>query len=160
LTENPKGGPVGISQTDLTFEYRASDILAGTESDYRVFRISGGTATNLGGTIDTVTKRATVLGVTQFSDWTLAQGVVTAAPAVIGGRVFDGNGRPVANASVLMTKSNGETVTVRTNNFGNYRFTGITAGETYVVMAQTRQHIYMPKVVSLSDDLTDLDFRP
>ena len=146
--------------TDITFGYLAGEITLGNPATYKAWRISGGVATNKGGTNFTDENRLTVMGISEFSDWTLAAGRSTAAPGVIAGRVLDSNGRPVANASVLLTKSDGETVTVKTNNFGRYRFTGIVAGETYVVMAQTRWNLYMPQVVTLSGDLADLDFRP
>ena len=160
VAEQPNGcSPV--TDSDITFRSRPSDFTIGNPATYRVFDVRGGNSTLIGGTFGTEGTDITVFGITDVTaDWTLGQLTTTAAPGVIAGRVLDGNGRPVANASVLMTKPNGDVVTVKTNNFGKYSFTGITAGETYVVMAQTRQHLYMPKVVSLSDDLTDLDFRP
>ena len=155
----PNGVPCGVVSTDISFDYLQSDI-TGNESLYRVYRISGGSAQYRGSSINTTLNRATVFGVTQFSDWTLAEGVPTAAPAVMGGRVLGTDGRPVANAKVLLTKPDGDVVTVQTNNFGNFRFTGLKSGETYVVMAQTRRDLYMPQVVNLSDNITDLVLRP
>jgi hypothetical protein len=63
----------GITSADVTFQYRASEISAGNEANYKVFRINGSSAVNVGGTIDPVAHTATVTGVTTFSPWTLAE---------------------------------------------------------------------------------------
>ena len=159
------GGPMAPSSfsADLRFYYKAGEVAAGDSGAYKAWRLSGGsggTAQNMGGSNDLATNSLLVQGISQFSDWTLAVGRATAAPAAIEGRVFDSSGRPVANASVLITKPDGNTVTVKTNNFGRYRFAGIIAGETYLVMAQTRWNLYMPQVVTTSNDLAEIDFRP
>jgi len=159
--ESPQGC-IPLLAGRLILNYLPGEISAGIAGNYKLWNIGAGSAELRGGTNDTTRNRLAYVfnDIPFFNDLTLAEITTTAAPAVIAGRVLDANGRPVANASVLMTKPNGDVVTVKTNNFGRYSFTGITSGETYVVMAQTRQHLYMPKVVSLSDDLTDLDFRP
>lgn len=157
------GSGVQTFSTDLRFYYKAGEVSAGDSGAYKAWRLtggSGGTAQNKGGSNDLATNSLIVQGISQFSDWTLAVGRATAGPAAIEGRVFDASGRPVANASVLITKPDGNTVTVKTNNFGRYRFAGIVAGETYLVMAQTRWNLYMPQVVTTSNDLAEVDFRP
>ena len=159
LTEKPTGFP-GIAAVDVIFSYPSSELTLGNPLTYKAWRISGGVATNQGGTNDTVIHRLKAVGINQLSDWTLAQGAPSAAPASVVGRVLDANGRGIGNASVMLTGPDGEVVTVRTNNFGHYRFGGIRSGETYVLMAQSRQHLYMPKVISVSEDLAYLDFRP
>jgi hypothetical protein len=78
----------GITGATVTFHYNDSEI-GGTEANYKAFRISNGVATQLPTVIDTVNNTATVTGVTQFSDWTLADAssppaVTTLSPGSVG----------------------------------------------------------------------------
>ena len=75
---------VGIT-TDVTFNYLASDVQVTppvTEDDYKVFKYNGTIFVNMGGTIDSGNHKATVTGISSFSDWTLADpgSVDTAQP--------------------------------------------------------------------------------
>lgn len=157
VSEEPNGQTFSA---DVTFGYPNGEITLGAPGAYKAWRIENGIATNMGGTNDPANSQLTVLGIGMFSDWTLAGGRATAAPVAIAGRVLDENGRPVSNARVLITKPDGDVVTVKTNSFGYYRLTGISAGETYVVMAQTRRNLYVPRVITPAQDLTNLDLRP
>jgi len=72
----------GTLTANLVFNYLASDV-DGSESSYRITRISGGTATNFPNQcpgspcVDTTAHTATINGVTSFSDWTLSSGAPT-----------------------------------------------------------------------------------
>ena len=63
----------GLSQADLTFNYLAADIPGGIESNYRTYRIVGGSATLVPSSTNTVARTTFAPGVTTFSDWTTAE---------------------------------------------------------------------------------------
>lgn len=83
--------------------------------------------------------------------------VPTAAAVTIGGRVLAGR-RGVARARVTLTGINGETRTALTNPFGYYRFEAVGAGETYVFNVHSKRYSFNPLIVTLTEELTNLDF--
>jgi len=89
--------------------------------------------------------------------WT-SQFAPTAASVSVGGRVFSGEGRGVSNARVTLTNSNGETRAALTYGFGYYRFDGVQAGETYILNAYSKRFSFAPQVVSVTEELTELNF--
>ncbi len=82
----------------------------------------------------------------------------TAANVSVSGRVLTNTGRGLRNAIVTMTDSSGETLTARTNPFGYYRFTDVGVGETYVFDVRSKQFQFIPQVVNIAEDLTELNF--
>lgn len=93
--------------------------------------------------------------------WGLEFLASTAAEVSVSGRVRNASGRGITNANVTVTgNSLSEPIRVVTGRSGAYTITGLTAGETYVVTVSSRRFIFsMPsRVVSLDDNLTDLDF--
>lgn len=82
----------------------------------------------------------------------------TAADVTISGHVFAPGGAGLRNATVTLTDSNGETRSVVTSTFGAFSFDGVTAGETYVVGVSSRRYRFSPRVVQVTDSLSDLDF--
>jgi len=48
----------------------------------------------------------------------------------------------------------------RTSSFGYYRFDDVLAGETYIVSVTSKRYSFAPQVVSVFEELTDLDFTP
>ncbi|HYX29113.1 MAG TPA: Calx-beta domain-containing protein, partial [Pyrinomonadaceae bacterium] len=62
----------GLAQADLTFHYNAGDV-QGTESNYKFFRYTGSFTQFNPTSLNATTHVATLNGVTQFSDWTLAE---------------------------------------------------------------------------------------
>jgi hypothetical protein len=151
----------GLTQADLTFQYVEGDITQGMENQYRAYRIpsGGGAATVVNSTINTTTKTVSVPGVSQFSDWTLAQPIAPTAAAVsVGGRVTDRRGRGIASANVLLTEANGQVRTAQTNFFGFYQFEAVAVGQTYVFNVWSKRARFAPRVVSVSEQINDLDF--
>lgn len=63
----------GVSSANVSFKYLAGDVTAGNEASYKLFRVSGGAASQVFASIDFQSRVATANGVTQFSDWTLAE---------------------------------------------------------------------------------------
>lgn len=84
--------------------------------------------------------------------------VVTAANASVRGKVKTNDGRGLTNATVLLTNSNGNTRSVRTSSFGNYRFDEVASGETYTISVISKRFQFTPQIVSVNDNVTDLDF--
>lgn len=82
----------------------------------------------------------------------------TAARVSIGGRVTAPNGRGITRANVYLTGANGETLAARTNPFGYFRFEEVGAGETHTVAVRAKDYLFEPQVVTVNDDLWNLDF--
>lgn len=82
----------------------------------------------------------------------------TAAGVSISGRVLEPNGKGVLNAIVTITDSAGNTYSRRTGFFGNYRFESVAAGQTYVLEARAKFHSFEPQIVSINEDLTEINF--
>lgn len=84
--------------------------------------------------------------------------VPTAAHVPVSGRVLTGNGSGLRNATVRLTNSSGVTVAVRTSSFGYYRFNDVAVGETYVVNVNSKRFTFASRIVTVIDELTDIDF--
>ena len=84
----------------------------------------------------------------------------TAASVTVAGRVWFGKNRGVSNASLYLTDSSGETRIARTNPFGYYQFTEVRAGETYVISARHRSYQFTPQIVTVNEELANVDFSP
>lgn len=87
--------------------------------------------------------------------------VTGAAVAVpVGGRVFSSPGRGLYAASVTITDGASYTRTVRTNQFGYYRFDGVPSQQTYTVSVSAKRYDYQPQVVNVTGAINDLNFSP
>ncbi|HQU83148.1 MAG TPA: PepSY domain-containing protein [Pyrinomonadaceae bacterium] len=84
--------------------------------------------------------------------------VTTAANSSVAGKVKTNDGRGLTNALVLLTNANGNTRSVRTSSFGNYRFDEVASGETYTISVISKRFQFTPQIVSVNDNVTDLDF--
>ena len=82
----------------------------------------------------------------------------TAAGVNIGGRILTGDGRGVSRAQVTLTNANGMTRIITSNSFGYYNFDGVAAGQTIIISVTAKRYIFGAQVVSISGDLTGLDF--
>lgn len=81
----------------------------------------------------------------------------TAATVAVSGRVQSGK-RGVSGAIVYLTNASGETRTARTNSLGYYRFEDVSSGQTYVFNVFAKRFGFQPQVVTVSEEVTDLDF--
>ncbi len=158
----------GDLTADLLFNYLQADV-DGDETMYRILKVTGGTPQYFangtpcpgGGSpcIDTNANTMFIAGVTDFSNWSAGIPLApTAAQVSVGGRVMNSAGRGLFGTRISIMGQNGFTRTVRSNQFGYYRFEGIAVGETYIVEARHKNHIFIPRVVAVSETLTDLDF--
>ncbi len=84
--------------------------------------------------------------------------VPTAASASISGRVFAANGHGLRNAIVYLTDAGGNTRMTRTSAFGYYRFDEIEVGQTVIVSVSSKRFQFAPQIVTVNDELTNLDF--
>ncbi len=82
----------------------------------------------------------------------------TAATVSVSGRVLSSGRRGVSGAVVHLTKQNGEIQITRTNSFGYYTFKDIAVGETYIINVYSKRYQFNPQVVSLTEDLSGLNF--
>lgn len=84
----------------------------------------------------------------------------TASLVSVGGRVVTAEGSGIRNVTVTLTDSAGRTRTARTKTFGHYRFTDVTAGETYILSVRAKRYFFAnpTQVVSVLDELTDVNF--
>jgi hypothetical protein len=83
----------------------------------------------------------------------------TSALVSVGGRVTV-NGRGLLNAAVYMTDQQGNLRISSTSSFGYYHFDNIEVGHTYTISVVSKRYPFNPRVVSVMDELTDLDFTP
>lgn len=84
----------------------------------------------------------------------------TAAGVSISGRITTKDGIGIGRARLTLTSRTGETLTAVTGPFGYFRFDDIQAGETYFleVVHKRYQFAGSPRVLTVRDELTDVDF--
>lgn len=82
----------------------------------------------------------------------------TAASVTIGGRVLTADGRGISKAIVTLTNFSGVTRTVGTNPFGYYRFNDVQVGESQILNVKHKLYTFVPQVVTVNDDVSDLNF--
>jgi hypothetical protein len=82
----------------------------------------------------------------------------TAANVSISGRAMTADGRGLGNTTVTLTDREGNSRNALTSTFGHYRFEDVPAGETYILTGQSKRYQFSPRIVSVLDDLTDVDF--
>jgi hypothetical protein len=81
----------------------------------------------------------------------------TAGSVTVSGRVLNGRGA-VAYARVTMTEADGTARAAETDTSGRYIFEDVIAGQTVSLQAAKRGLQFQPRVVTLNDNLADLDF--
>lgn len=83
--------------------------------------------------------------------------VLSSAGTSIGGRVMSAFGQPIPKARVFLAGVNGQSRTAISNPMGYYVFNDVQVGQTYFVTASAKGHQFAQRVVSVSDELTELD---
>ena len=78
----------------------------------------------------------------------------TAALVSVSGKVVAGDAA-VSNATVVLINPAGETISVRTNSFGNFNFE-VPAGQTYVLTARAKGVQFDAQIVTVTDAVSDL----
>ncbi|MBS1795313.1 MAG: right-handed parallel beta-helix repeat-containing protein [Acidobacteria bacterium] len=85
--------------------------------------------------------------------------VPTAATVALGGRVRTADGQAISGARLtLRNLATNETKTARSNNFGNFRFDGLPADDTYLLTVESKGWRFdaNPRVIQLLDNIEDL----
>jgi hypothetical protein len=157
--------PAGSIQADLRFHYLGSTA-SGTETNYNPIRVTGGVARAFlkncpsGPCVDTTAGVKTIF-MPQVAaldgSWTAGELAPTAATVAVSGRVLSADGQALRGVSVMLDDGTGHPMTALTNAFGYFHFDDVRAGSTCLLNAQARGFIFTPRVVSVTDQLTDLD---
>lgn len=100
--------------------------------------------------------------------WTLgiSPPLPSASGVTVSGRVLAPKGTSVraqvglANAKVQITNQAGQSRVVTTDRNGNFLFEEVAAGETYVISVFSRKYQYSPQVITVTEDLTGINFTP
>ena len=82
----------------------------------------------------------------------------TAAAVSISGRVLTPEGRGLMNARVILTDSNGNLRSAATSAFGYFHLADVEAGTTVVLSVSSKRYSFAPQVVSVTEDLTGINF--
>lgn len=82
----------------------------------------------------------------------------TAANVSVGGRVTDSRGNAISRVRVTLTGEDGTYLTTISNSMGYYRFAEVETGRTYVVSAASKRYDFTPRLISLMDEIANLDF--
>ncbi len=82
----------------------------------------------------------------------------TAAAVNVSGRILTADGRGIARTQVRLTDGSGATRLVTSNSFGYYIFDAVQSGQTVVVSASAKRYAFAAQVVTVSGDLTELNF--
>ena len=125
---------------------------------------SNGFPTSQNTTVDLLNRRANILaeaGEFITCTFTSAPLAPTAAMSTVSGRVTNSQGFGVRNVTVtILNAATGATSSVITGSFGNYIFTGLPAGDLYILTAQSRRHVIADPTRSftLNEDLGRIHF--
>jgi len=92
--------------------------------------------------------------------WVPDQLEPTAAEVAVSGRVTTAGGAGIRNVMVTLTDSRGTSRQVATGSFGTYLFTNVEAGQSYTLTVVAKRYTFAnpTRIVTVSDELTDLDF--
>lgn len=126
-------------------------------TNLRVLHFTNGSWTNVTASSNNYPTLCTV-PVSSFSPFAIANFVPLSATVSVSGRVLAPDGRGIRNAVVNLTAPNGTTRTARTSAFGYYRFDEIETGQTYVFSVSSKRFQFAPQVVTITEDLSELDF--
>jgi len=84
----------------------------------------------------------------------------TAAGVTVSGRVLGEDGRGLANANVTITDQVGNARVMITGGKGAFSFPDVQPGQTYTVSVGSKRYNFAPRIVEITDDISDLNFTP
>jgi len=96
-----------------------------------------------------------------LSPFVIVQALVpTAANVSVSGKVADADGGGLSGVIVMLTDSQGRSVSTRTNNFGRYSFAGVGAGEVYTVSVASKRYSFnvSSQAINVTDAIENVDF--
>ena len=172
------GLPVGSTTTGLTYDIATTVVFTGSPqvcfdlpsitnstafSNLRILHLESSVWTNRTdlASINFATKTICTSGLTSLSPFAVVNGFIPSAALVsISGRVINANGQGFSKVRVSLTDSNGSVQTVLTGAFGYYRFDDVQSGETYILGVRSKRFTFASptQIISVSDDLSDVDF--
>ena len=92
-------------------------------------------------------------------DFSVTPAGASSSTASLGGRVTSSNGTPVRGAVVTITGGSLPGPVYRsTGTFGFFSFDDLATGQNYTVTANAKRYTFTPQVISLSSDLTNVNF--
>lgn len=107
----------------------------------------------------TYIRRRICARVTSLSPFVIALGPSpTAANVTVAGRVLNNSGTGISHALVSFSDGQGNIRTSRTNSFGYFSFEAVEVGETYIFNVSAKGFSFLPQIVNLKDNITDLNF--
>jgi hypothetical protein len=80
------------------------------------------------------------------------------ASVSIGGQVFTNTGQGLRNAVVRLADAQNNVKSVLTNQLGFYSFSNVAAGQSYTLTATSKRYRFLPKNISPTGNLTNIDF--
>ncbi len=84
---------------------------------------------------------------------------ISAAPRfTVSGKVTTPTGLGLRNATVIILDSNNVRRTTTTSSFGLYNFSDVQSGQSYTVSVSSKRYRFAARVVSVSSDLSNIDF--
>ncbi len=142
----------GDLTANLVFNYLDSEV-PGTASElnFRLIKIeSGGTPNSFPpaqAPIDTTMNRASINGVMNFSEWTMAEpDAPTSIEANVGGRILTSGGQPLSGVQMnLLDTMLGQQRTVMTDANGDYQFGSVLTGRDILVTPQRQGYTFTPQ---------------
>jgi hypothetical protein len=153
----------GFMTGSLAFTYHDSDI-RGSEANYRLARTEFGTPSFPPGCI-LFPDQNTFYTPSNISfingDWGIGA-QLDPSPVSVSGNVTTAGGQPIRNATLTISGGNlPSPVTAQTGNFGTYSFTGLQAGESYIIRVDMKRYRFnqTPNVqVTPFADLSNVNF--
>lgn len=127
----------------------------GGESAGGGFAVAGTAGQNAAGTF---TQNGSFFQIGGF--WTAEQFAPTAALVSISGKITTLSGSGIRNVIVTLTDSEGGVRRVITGSFGNYRFTDVEVGRSYILTVKSRKYFFADpvRILTVNDELTNMDF--
>lgn len=83
--------------------------------------------------------------------------MTTAARVFVSGHALTADGTPIVGVRVSLFNSAGVIGSVRTDQNGYFCFNDVLVGRTYILTAAGKVHHFAPQVVSVENDVADLD---
>lgn len=84
----------------------------------------------------------------------------TASFVKISGRVVSTDDRGIRDAIIGLTGPNSIPATARTNAMGYFVFDSVMPGETYILTISSKQYSFLPRTLSVFDEITGLEILP
>jgi hypothetical protein len=159
------GTSTTVQATGSGTSYTANFPLGGVTNRYYVFtstlslaQVSLADADFFSPTATEAEKNLSVLKFDDNSGTNYSVFAPTAAQATVSGRVINSFGRGLARVRIAVTNQQGETRFASTNQFGYYRIGELNTGETYIFELRSKTYQFNPLVLTITDNLDNLDF--